>query len=814
VGTKQPFRGDKTKTRLLAALAAAGAATGVFVLLDIPALALAGSAAVVVLSFLARRRCLAGGDEGGYRALFETTGAATVILEADTTIVAANEEFARLAALPREEIEGKKSWTEFVSPEDRERMLGHHRARRADPSGAPTVYEFTFVDSRGQRREIILHIDMIPGTTRSVASLLDVTQRRRAEEMLRDLFENSLDLICLHDLEGRFLAVNKAGADIFGLTQQELLGRKIPDFLLPEFREDFYRQYLPAIEGDGHATGIMAVLNSRGERRILHYRNTLRRETGQEPVVRGIARDVTESWLAEKALRKSEEKYRSIFERAAEGIFQCDRRGRLLGVNPAMARMCGYENPEAMLEEVEDIAADLFTRKDLFARCGEILRTQESIEGFEHKIRRRDGSEIWVAMTLWAVRDKTGSISLYEGIMADISDRVRAEKERRDLEHRLVQAQKLESIGTLAGGIAHDFNNLLMGIQGYTSLMLMGMDPDHPHYERLKGIERQVRSGAELTRQILGFARAGAYDKRPLHLGRLLEETLDIFARTRKDVTVRREIAPDLRRVEADRGQMERVFMNLFVNAGDAMVRGGELTVTATNAAVGDGEAAALDLAPGSYVRITVSDTGAGMDEKTLERIFEPFFTTKAMGRGTGLGLATAWGIVKGHGGHIEAASRPAEGTTFTILLPALGGDGREEGEKEDRRGEPPRGTETILLVDDEEIILGVNRDILETLGYRVIPCRDGREALKALEDQGGRIDLVILDATMPGMTGGETFDEIRRRAPGMKVILSSGWGTEGEAKRIMERGCRHFLPKPFHIETLARKVREVLDEA
>jgi len=379
----------------------------------------------------------------------------------------------------------------------------------------------------------------------------------------------------------------------------------------------------------------------------------------------------------------------------------------------------------------------------------------------------------------------------------------------REMEKKLHQAQKLESIGTLAGGIAHDFNNLLMGIQGHASLTLLNLDPSHPNYERLKRIEEQAASGADLTKQLLGFARGGRYEVKTTDINDIIKKTSYMFGRTKKEITIHLKYGKDLWAVEVDRGQMEQVFMNLYVNAWQAMPGGGKIYLETENVLWDDEQVLPYAIKPGKYVKISVTDTGTGMDENTRERIFDPFFSTKAMGRGTGLGLATVYGIIKGHGGMINVYSEPGHGTTFAVYLPASEKEVVKEQAVEDT---VLRGRETILLVDDENIVLDVSKEMLEFLGYRIYIAGSGQEAIDVYREKRNDIDLVILDMIMPGMSGGEVLDRLRDINPEIRVLLSSGYSINGQAQQIMDRGCNGFLQKPFQLQKLARKVREMLD--
>ncbi len=391
----------------------------------------------------------------------------------------------------------------------------------------------------------------------------------------------------------------------------------------------------------------------------------------------------------------------------------------------------------------------------------------------------------------------------------EIAERRRAEENKTELENQLYQSKKLEAVGTLAGGIAHDFNNLLMGIQGYTSLLLMESENSHKQREKLRNIEQYVIRGSELTRQLLGFARGGKYEAVATNINKLIENSSNLFGRTKKEITISVSLDSDAWTVEVDQGQIEQVLLNLYVNAWQAMPGGGHISIETKNILLDDDEAMSLSLEPGKYVKISVTDTGTGMDERTKERIFEPFFTTKEMGRGTGLGLASAYGIIKSHGGVIDVQSMIGRGTTFIIYLP---GSKKEPVKRRKTSEDIYWGSETILIVDDEEMVLKVGAETLRALGYVAFSAQSGKEAIFILEENRDEIDLVILDMIMPDMNGSHAFDLMRRIKPDLKVLLASGYSITDEARQILERGCNGFIQKPYDLKTLSLKLREIID--
>ena len=520
-----------------------------------------------------------------------------------------------------------------------------------------------------------------------------------------------------------------------------------------------------------------------------------------------LGAQITRLKLAEGGLREREERYRTLVANLPIGVSRNTPgpRGEILMANPTCVRYFGFDSEEQFREVAP---ADVYMNPMDRKRFSDTVIRKGHISGLELALKRRDGTPFWGSVTTTAVYDKSGEVAYFDSALIDITDQKRIKEEKEALEGQLRQAQKLEAIGTLAGGIAHNFNNLLMGIVGNASLMLFDISNEHPHYEGLKTIESLVHSGSQLTSQLLGYVRKGKFEIEAIDLNELVMETAEAFGRTRKDIIVRAELSESLSAIEADRGRIEQMLWNLYVNAADAMPKGGELTVETTNISHEDIKRKLYDPKPGNYVFMTISDTGMGMDKQTQERIFEPFFTTKDIGKGTGLGLASAYGIVKRHGGYIDVDSERGKGTTFSVYLPATD---KSIHEQISRKEQTLNGDETILLVDDEDFVLEVGMKMLNVLGYSVLVAKGGKQALDIYQSNNGTISLVILDMIMPGMGGGETYDCLKVINPDVKVILSSGYSIEGQPKEILQRGCNGFLQKPFKLDEISRRIREVL---
>ena len=512
---------------------------------------------------------------------------------------------------------------------------------------------------------------------------------------------------------------------------------------------------------------------------------------------------------ADDALRESEDKYRTILESIEEGYFETDLAGNLTFFSNPFCKILAYPRSQLIGMNTRQYTTPETAAK--MERITERLKQSGISENItSYDIIRPNGEKVLLELSFSLLKDPERGPVGFKGVLRDVSERKKTEDERQKLEAQLQQMQKLESIGTLAGGIAHDFNNILMGIQGNASLMLLKIDSEHPNYEKIKNIETYVQNGTTLTKQLLGFARRGKYLVKATDLNEIIEKSSSLFARTKKEINVKTNPCNSIWSVEVDRGQIEQVLLNLYINAWQAMTDGGDLYLSTENVILDHNYVKHYKVVPGRYVKISVTDTGVGIDKDTQERIFDPFFTTKEMGRGTGLGLASVYGIIKSHGGYINVYSELNQGTTFTIYLPASGKSAVEETEV---TVDIIIGSGTILLIDDEKMILEVGRELLEELGYTVIPALSGQEAIEIFQKKQDTIDMIIMDMIMPGMSGSETFDRLKEINQEAKILLSSGYSVDGQASEILRRGCDGFIQKPFNVSQLAEKIHAIMPQ-
>jgi two-component system cell cycle sensor histidine kinase/response regulator CckA len=658
-------------------------------------------------------------------------------------------------------------------------------------------------------------IDQSKGAdTKELSSIIDAintmtTRLNRSQEVLREseeryrtLVETMTDVVFTLDAKGRFSFLNHQFEVTTGYSAQDFIGRPFSEILAPEYVESTNERFRRGLAGGAIPIYEVEVISRDGKRVAVELNVTSLLDADMKPIGRiGVARDISERRKAEEALKEA---YDIISKSPTVAFLWKNEEGWPVEfVTDNTEGIFGYTAEEFISGAVlysETIHPDDLERvgKEIAHYAEE--RGSRSFAHEPYRIITKDGRVTWVDDRTYIRRDERGLITHYQGIVVDITDRKR-------MESQLQQARNLEAIGTLAGGIAHDFNNLLMAIIGNTSLMLLEADSTHPFYERLKNIERHIQSGAALTKQLLGFARGGMYEVKSINLNKLIKRSAEMFSHTKKEITFHTKYQEDLWPVEGDQGQIEQVLLNLYVNAWQAMPGGGELYLQTENSSLDTDHIKPLDIEPGRYVKITVTDTGVGMDEATRQRIFDPFFSTKEMGRGTGLGLASVYGIIQNHRGLITVDSEKGRGTTFTIYLRA---SDKEPEEEQVISEELVKGSGTILLVDDEERVLNVGKDMLTAIGYEVVTANSGKEAVEVYRENQHTLDVVILDMIMPGMGGGETYERLQKINPGIKVLLSSGYSLDGEAKEILSRGCNGFLQKPFHIHELSSKLRDL----
>jgi len=742
-------------------------------------------------------------SEEKYRLVVETANEGIAIVQ-DGRWRLTNIKSQQLLGYSAHELDGSPI-ADNVHSDDRDLVAARQRQRQMGES-VPEIYEVRLVDRSGQihwveSRSIFIKWHGQPAT---LSLMVDTTERRRIEEerlqserSYMSVMELAPDAISIADIEdGRYRQVNRAFSRMTGFSVEEAIGHTTSELNLYVDPADRKRM-INIISEKGQVDSLEFDFQIKsGE--IRHGLVSARPIQFQgQSCVMVIAKNITDLIKAREALRQSEQTYRLLVENAYEGI-SITQNGMVIFANKRMEDLTGYraENLPAISFETLIHPAD---RPDIMAWLEQIEEGRKTGPR-SFRLANRDGSTCWVELN---------AVPLIWGGRRAILHFLRDTSLQKKMEAQLIQAGKMEALGTLAGGIAHNFNNMLMGIQGHVALMMLDMDFSHPHHERLRHIETVIRDAALLTRELLGLARGGKFEVKATNINRLIDVSADLFGRTRKEIRFHHTLQQDLWTVEVDRSQIEQVFLNLFVNASQAMPGGGDLDIETQNVNLDAYYTSAYNIAPGRFVRISITDTGVGMDAATLKRVFDPFFTTKEMGRGTGLGLASAYGIIHNHGGIINAYSEEGRGATFNIYLPVSDKAIPEETFLPD---EIRTGTETILLVDDEEMILRIGEEILARLGYQVMTAKSGDEATCLFEQHHERVDLVILDMIMPGIGGGGIFDRLKTIDDRVVVLLSSGYSLNGQAKKIMDRGCRGFIQKPYSASDLSRKLREILD--
>ena len=634
----------------------------------------------------------------------------------------------------------------------------------------------------------------------------DISARKKAEKALKESEANYKQIVD-HAPAGiyevdlatmKFTRVNDIVCRVSGYSREELLSMNPEEIITDKSKQRLAERAGRLSNGQKiHSRSEFKIKTKNGRELWALITSKFAYENGKAVRATVVISDIDDQKKTEAALRLSEEKYRLLVENANDAIFILQD-GQIKFSN-RKAKSIG----ENLNIELERVPFDNYIHPDdrdmIIDRHRRRLKGEKPLHNYAFRLIAKDGQEMWVEINTVRVdwNGKPATLNFLRDITL-----------QRKLEHQLQISQKMEAVGTLAGGIAHDFNNLLMGIQGRTSLMLLETERVHPFYEHLKETENYVMRAAELTRQLLGFARGGKYEVKPTDLNELVHQSIRMFGRTKKEVSIKAKYQEHLKTVEVDRSQIDQVLLNIYVNAWQAMPEGGILYVQTHNVDLDENFVSAYGVRPGKYAAISITDTGIGMDEQIAKRVFDPFFTTKEKDRGTGLGLASAYGIIKNHDGIITVESTKGQGAAFSVYLPASDKDIIEEKLNEQ---EILTGSETVLLVDDEELILDVGVQMLKKMGYRVLTATHGDQAIEIYSRNKEPIAIVILDLVMPQISGGEIYDRLKAIDSNVKVLLSSGYSVDGQATEILNRGCDGFIQKPFRLDELSKKIRAIL---
>jgi PAS domain S-box-containing protein len=864
-------------------------------------------------------------SEKKFRTLSETT-AASIFIYQGSRFCYGNSASEVITGYTREELATMNFW-EIVHPDFRELVKNRATARQRGEQ-PPSRYEIKIITKSGKERWLDLSVSLIDfrGKPAGLCTAFDITARKRAEKALQDseeryrnLVDNSLGLICTHDLNGTLLSVNPAAADTLGYQPSDMVGHNLRGFLAAPVRHSF-DDYLERIRRETADSGLLRMVTRGGEERIWIYRNVRHEEEGKPLYVLGHAMDITEQKQAEKALRFAQfaidhasdpafwikpdgrffyvndaacqalgytreellsmtvpdidpdypqetwadhwqemkqegshifeahhrtkdgrvfpveittnhldysghefncafarditERRRAEAERnrllaaieqSAEGVAITDSEGSIEYINPAFTAITGYGREEALGQNPRFLKSGQHDDK-FYAHLWRTLKAGHTWQG-EIINRRKDGSFYPEWMTITPVRDPDGKVAHFIAIKDDITERKR-------LEEQLGQSQRMEAIGRLASGVAHDFNNMLGVIVGYSDLVLQGVSPTDPLRKKVEEIQKASERARNLTGQLLAFSRRQILEPQVLDLRVLVADMKPMLCRLigeHIELTLL-SAAAEIGRVKVDQGQMEQILLNLVVNARDAMPQGGLVRVETKNVEIDEQFARQHPGArPGAYVMLAVSDTGSGIDEETKAHIFEPFYTTKEKGKGTGLGLATVYGIVKQSAGYICVESELGRGSTFAVYLPQV-----EEPLPEPEQVKPPQahkgGRETILLVEDEALLRTMVSDFLGGSGYQVLEAANGIEAIRIAEEHTDPIHLLLTDVVMPGINGQVLAERLTADRPETKVLFMSGYIDDAVVRREMLDPDMQFLQKPFTLPVLASRVRDMLE--
>ncbi len=764
-------------------------------------------------------------SEEKHRRLYETMSQGVVYQDANGSIIMANPSAERILGLSLNQMMGKTSldgiWKSIR--EDGADLPGdEHPSMVALRTGRPVGPSVLGIFNLKRGEHAWLSVTAIPlfrpgeaSPFQVYATFEDITEQRKAERNYKTLFRKMLDGFALHEIvcdhhgipvDYRFLEVNPAFERLTGLKAQDILGRTVLE-IMPGVEAYWIETY-----GRVALTGEPVFFENYTKELDKHFQVTAFRPAPNQFAC--IFADVTEHRRAEEALRESEARYRELVENANSIILRMDNVGTITFMNEFAQHFFGYHADEIVGRSVIGtiVPESDSSGQDLRAMILDIGRHPEHYIANENENMKRDGARVWVSWTNKPMLDSSGKVSEILCVGNDATARKLAEEEQEKLLAQLNQAQRMESVGRLAGGVAHDFNNMLGVILGHAEMALLKSGPSQPIYSDLQAICKAANRSADLTRQLLGFARKQTITPRVLDLNETVEGMIKILERLiGEDIDLGWMPGKDVWQVRVDPSQLDQILANLCVNARDAIAGVGKITIETENASFDEDYCSRhAGFVPGEFVLLAVSDDGCGMDKETIYRIFDPFFTTKGLGKGTGLGLATIYGIVKQNNGFINVYSEPGHGTTFKIYLPKYAG--KVSPPVPTTVQEVSRGHEMILLVEDEPDILNVAREMLECFGYSVLAARTPGEAIHLAEKHTDKIDLLITDVIMPEMNGRELAKRLLSIHPDMTCMFMSGYTDDVIAHRgVLEEGV-HFIQKPFSPQGLSSKVREALD--
>lgn len=743
-------------------------------------------------------------SEAEYRSVFENTGTATVIIEDDMTLSMVNTEFEKLSGYKKGQIQGKIKWTEFVHEEDLEKMKMYHAERREKGKQAPRQYEFRLVDKQGNIKHVFLNVGIISGTKKTVASLMDITAHKKLEEALRES-ERNLKAVLSASPVGIGLVVDRK-LDWANETMYRMVGYEQGSLLRQSSRvlyaddeeyERVGRNLYSGITKSGTGTAETQWIRKDGTAFYCIIRCCAL--DSSDPFKRQIvaATDISKLKSAQEELAKSEEKYRLLVENANDAIFI------------AQDEVVKFPNPKA--EELTGFSSEKLAKKPfiefihpedrgmVLERHLKRLKGKDFPSNYTFRIINRSGQEIWVELStvLISWEEKPATLNFIRDIT-----------EKKNFEIKLLQSQRMEAVATLAGGVAHQFNNALSAITGNIGLIEMDYPQDEGIMQYLKPMKDSVHRMAHLTNQLLAYAKGGKYSPKTISLTDFVEDALPLIKHTIKpSIRVETDLPHDILSVNIDITQMQTVLSAIIANSDEAITEKGRIRIIARNKEI-RGEAVKIhpDFKAGTYVCLNVEDDGSGMDQETRGRIFEPFYSTKFAGRG--LSMAAVYGVVNNHGGWIFVDSKQGKGTKVSIYLPAVQ-TGEEKAEV--KRPGLVKGTGTILVIEDEESVMDLNRQLLERMGYRVLEARTGKEAINIAATFDGDIDLALLDIKLPDMGGDKIYPLLMEARPHLKVIVCSGYSIDGPVQDVLDAGAQAFVQKPFSPAAFSEKIREVL---